>query len=49
MNYKTKWVNGKSVRIHRIVMEKKLGRPLKKGEVIHHIDGDNQNNNIDNL
>lgn len=30
-------------------MEKKLGRPLKKGEVVHHIDGNKENNNEDNL
>jgi hypothetical protein len=34
---------------HRYIMEKHLGRPLKKKEVIHHIDGDKANNNIDNL
>lgn len=34
---------------HRYVMEKYLGRSLNKGEEIHHIDGDRQNNNIDNL
>jgi hypothetical protein len=30
-------------------MEKHLGRKLKKKEVVHHIDGDVTNNNIDNL
>lgn len=34
---------------HRIVAEEKIGRPLKKGEVVHHIDGDIRNNNPDNL
>ena len=34
---------------HRLVMEKKLGRYLKKEENIHHIDGNIQNNNINNL
>ena len=34
---------------HRIVAEKMLGRPLKKGEVVHHIDGDKRNNSPDNL
>lgn len=35
--------------VHRIVMEEHLGRPLKKGEHIHHIDGDRTNNIISNL
>ena len=34
---------------HRIVMELHLGRRLKEGEVIHHIDGDKTNNNLNNL
>ena len=35
--------------VHRIVMHNKLGRPLVKGEVVDHIDHDNQNNHPDNL
>lgn len=34
---------------HQLVMERKIGRPLKKGEVVHHIDGDKTNNKISNL
>jgi endogenous inhibitor of DNA gyrase (YacG/DUF329 family) len=34
---------------HRIVAEKKLGRPLKPGEVVHHIDRDKRNNHPENL
>lgn len=34
---------------HRYVIEQLLGRKLKKGEMIHHIDGDGQNNKKDNL
>lgn len=30
-------------------MIKKIGRPLQKGEIIHHLDGNPENNNIDNL
>lgn len=34
---------------HILVMEKYLGRDLKPGELIHHIDGDKGNNDIKNL
>ena len=34
---------------HRIVAEQKLGRPLMKGEIVHHIDGNRHNNDQDNL
>lgn len=34
---------------HRIKMAKKLGRPLKRNEVVHHIDKNRRNNDISNL
>ncbi len=34
---------------HRVNAEEKIGRPLKRGEVVHHIDGNRQNNNLENL
>lgn len=34
---------------HRLIMEKVLGRNLTAGEIIHHIDGNKSNNNIENL
>ena len=34
---------------HRLVAEEKLGRPLRKEEVVHHIDGDYKNNDPNNL
>ena len=34
---------------HRVVAEQVLGRPLKPGEVVHHIDGNKQNNAPENL
>ncbi len=34
---------------HRIVAEEILGRALKKGEVVHHIDGNKRNNSPENL
>ena len=42
-------VEGKAVRYHRHLMEKKIGRKLNKEEIVHHIDCDKLNNNIDNL
>lgn len=37
------------VMIHRYKMAVKLNRPLTKDEVVHHIDGNKQNNTIENL
>ena len=34
---------------HRVVAERMLGRKLKPGEVVHHIDGNRQNNTPENL
>jgi DNA-directed RNA polymerase subunit M/transcription elongation factor TFIIS len=34
---------------HRVAAEKMLGRPLRPGEIVHHIDGDKRNNNPENL
>jgi len=40
---------GGYVAVHRLVMEKKLGRYLTKTEVVDHIDGNPTNNHPDNL
>lgn len=34
---------------HRLVAEKKLGRKLRKGEIVHHKDGNKQNNKPKNI
>lgn len=36
-------------RLHRILAEQVLGRPLLPGEVVHHKDGDCTNNQVANL
>jgi hypothetical protein len=35
--------------LHRVVIEKHIGRPLTRGEIVHHIDGNKNNNDISNL
>jgi hypothetical protein len=34
---------------HRLVMERKLGRPLDASEIVHHRDGNKLNNKVRNL
>ena len=41
--------DGKARLQHRLVVERFLGRKLKRTEVIHHVDGDKTNNSIENL
>ncbi len=41
--------NDKLVLEHRLVMERELGRKLRKNEVVLHRDLNNSNNNIENL
>lgn len=47
--YKTIQVEKKQVRLHRYLMEQKMGRKLLFHEIVHHKDGNIHNNNISNL
>lgn len=47
--YKRLWVNGKTIREHRLLMENHIGRKLLPSENVHHIDGNTLNNDIENL
>ena len=41
--------NGEKVDEHRVILAEKLGRPIRPGYIAHHIDGNRQNNDPDNL
>lgn len=42
-------VNGQRERVSHLKMENKIGRDIKKHEVIHHIDGNDRNDKMPNL
>jgi hypothetical protein len=42
-------INGQRILKHRFLMMEYLGRKLEKWEIVHHIDGDNTNNSLENL
>ena len=45
------WIGEKQIRVkkHRWLMEQHLGRKLMSTEDVHHVDGNKQNNSLDNL
>jgi hypothetical protein len=47
--YPAIYIDGEIKRIHIIMMEEKLGRVLKNGEVVHHINEDKNDYSIENL
>jgi hypothetical protein len=42
-------INGKEMKYHRYLMEQKLKRKLNEEEVVHHIDNNVNNNDLNNL
>lgn len=48
--YKNRYIRARGGKpLHRVLMEKYLGRSLSDDEVVHHIDGNKHNNEISNL
>lgn len=49
IGYWAKWLDGKNVLLHKIIMERKLGRSLLLGELIDHKDRNRSNLTRSNL
>lgn len=52
--YVRRWTSGtmatrKQLFLHRVILERILGRPIQKGKIPDHLDGDGLNNTRDNL
>lgn len=42
-------LDGKPITLHRLILGRMLGRPLSRGEICDHVDGNGLNNNRSNL
>ena len=49
IDYKEIHINGNRHKEHRYIAEQTIGRKLSQGLIVHHIDGNRKNNDIDNL
>ena len=49
MKNKIIYVNKKQILLHRYIIECKIGRKLLKSEQVHHVNGDHNDNRIENL
>lgn len=47
--YRTRLVDGREIREHRLVVERLLGRPLRPDEEVHHRNEDKLDNRPENL
>jgi len=47
--YKQCKVSGVHINLHRLLVEKKIGRKLGRFEYVHHINGNKRDNRIENL
>jgi hypothetical protein len=47
--YISRMINGKVRTVHRYLVEQKIGRPLRKDEIVHHINGNTRDNRLKNL
>ena len=47
--YKSIYVNGKTKRLHRFILEQYLGRELEPDECCHHLNGNPLDNRLENL